>query len=62
VLEFRSGQVEFVYKLTLFTTYISIYTQVRLVIMSYTDLNHNTLNDDSDDLNKDMRLNIYEDS
>ncbi len=30
--------------------------------MSYTDLNHNTLNDDSDDLNKDMRLNIYEDS
>jgi len=23
---------------------------------------HNTLNDDSDDLNKDMRLNIYEDS
>ena len=62
MLEFRSGQVKFVYKLTLFTTYISIYTQVRLVIMSYTDLNHNTLNDDSDDLNKDMRLNIYEDS
>jgi len=23
---------------------------------------HNTSNDDSDDLNKDMRLNIYEDS
>ncbi len=30
--------------------------------MNYTDLNYNTLNDDSDDLNKDIRLNIYEDS
>ncbi len=30
--------------------------------MSYTDFNYNTLNDDFDDLNKDMRLNIYKDS
>jgi len=51
-----------VYRLTLFTICADICTQIRLVIMSYTDLNHNTLNDDSDDLNKDMRLNIYKDS
>ena len=36
--------------------------QIRLVIISYTDLNYNTLNDNSDNLNKDMKFNIYEDS
>jgi len=30
--------------------------------MNYTNLNYNTLNDDFNDLNKDIRLNIYEDS
>ncbi len=33
-LEFRSDQVRFVYKLTLFTICMSICTQVRLAIMS----------------------------
>ncbi len=30
--------------------------------MSYTNLNHNTSDNDFNDLNEDMRLNIYEDS
>ncbi len=30
--------------------------------MSYTNLNYNTSDDDFDDLNKDIRLNIYKDS
>ncbi len=50
------------YKLTLFTICVDTHTQMKLVIISYINLNHNTLNDDFDDLNKDMKLNIYEDS
>jgi len=33
-LEFRSGQIEFIYRLTLSTICAGIHTQVRLVIMS----------------------------
>ncbi len=50
------------YRLTLSIICIDICIQIRLIIMNYTNLNYNTLNDDFNDLNKDIRLNIYEDS
>ena len=50
------------YRLTLSIICADIHTQIKLIIINYINLNYNTLNDDFDDLNKDMRLNIYEDS
>jgi len=39
MLESESDQVEFVYRLTLFIICADTHMQIRLIIMSYTDLN-----------------------